>query len=296
MKNLLAILLLIPILSMSQATWAPDGAVWYYNYTNNSATEGYIKVEYLKDSLFNGQNCKVLLKSRHTFNHILEESATDSMGLEFTYEENNQILYYRMNEFTILYDFSLENGNDMAITGLPKGECAELGSVIIDKVENVNINGFDLIKQNIHRTDTSVWDLGNEIIERIGSKSYMFPELVKCLSDMNEGGELRCYYDDEIGWFQVGNQECDYITNINSAPKDIIDISIYPNPTNDSFTVKTNNNLKSHLYILNITGKVLFEDEFSEKINVSTKKYKKGIYIVKVENINNVTIKKIIIE
>jgi len=73
-------------------------------------------------------------------------------------------------------------------------------------------------------------------------------------------------------------------------------ISIYPNPAKDYFTINLDNNEKSDLKILDITGKVVYERNFSKEINISTEKFKEGIYFVKVKNNDNIIIRKIIVE
>ena len=72
--------------------------------------------------------------------------------------------------------------------------------------------------------------------------------------------------------------------------------NIFPNPAIDYFTVLLYNNEESDLKVLDITGKVVCQEIFSKEINISTEKFKEGLYFVKVKNNDNIIIRKIIVE
>ena len=77
---------------------------------------------------------------------------------------------------------------------------------------------------------------------------------------------------------------------------DLGNFRIFPNPTKDYLTIYLENNIESYLEILDITGKVIYKDNFLKEGRISTSGFKKGIYFVKVENNDNVIIRKIIVE
>ena len=73
--------------------------------------------------------------------------------------------------------------------------------------------------------------------------------------------------------------------------------TVYPNPNNGSFTIKTNVNEENIIKISDITGKIVWETQTSmDIIDVNLIGLNKGIYFVNVSNENNVQVEKIIIK
>lgn len=75
-------------------------------------------------------------------------------------------------------------------------------------------------------------------------------------------------------------------------------IQIYPNPTSSEFRISVSSKTKNTTHevsIYNLTGTCLFKDSFTSEINISTKNYSKGIYLVKIEQEEKITIQKLII-
>lgn len=101
--------------------------------------------------------------------------------------------------------------------------------------------------------------------------------------------------------FTEDSMEIDYVRIYQEAPLSVDDeitenISIYPNPATDNLTLKVNTNLMgSHVSITSILGQKLVDtiiDHMEFNINISD--LSKGIYILRLENENNLITKKII--
>ncbi len=73
-------------------------------------------------------------------------------------------------------------------------------------------------------------------------------------------------------------------------------ISIFPNPTNDFINIKINNNEKSKVSIIDISGKILWTYIFNKSIKLKIKEFHNGLYILKIENNNNLETRKIVIK
>ncbi len=73
-------------------------------------------------------------------------------------------------------------------------------------------------------------------------------------------------------------------------------VSIYPNPTSDVLNISTNSNDLSELIIKDITGKIVFNQNFNTNITVNTENYAKGIYLIDVKNNHGTVSKKITIQ
>jgi len=74
------------------------------------------------------------------------------------------------------------------------------------------------------------------------------------------------------------------------------EISVFPNPVHNHFTVRFKNNKKSYLKVLDITRKAVYQEIFTNETNVSTDKFKKGLYFINIINGTNTISRKIILE
>jgi hypothetical protein len=59
-------------------------------------------------------------------------------------------------------------------------------------------------------------------------------------------------------------------------------ISIYPNPSSDYITILAKNIPIKNIKIIDLTGKLIYENTFIEKVNVSN--LKTGMYVIQIES------------
>ena len=75
-------------------------------------------------------------------------------------------------------------------------------------------------------------------------------------------------------------------------------IKIYPNPTTNQLTIALeSNNQKVEVTIADITGKTIYSTTASEtqKIEVNTKDYSAGVYVVQIQGTDFIETKKLIV-
>lgn len=242
-KNFLTLLFAVLVqfcFGQNQNEWAPEGATWHYSYNNFSIT-GYIEIKYIGDSLIDGKVCKVLEKKLYSYDYATTISDTINLGLEFTYSDSNKVYYYRFDQFFVLYNFNAQPGDWWEIAGwsIP-GSCDSIGKIEVDSIGTIVINSDTLKYLKISRKDSSDWQLGSIIVEKIGCiDHYMFPEPFMCALDMNEGGgPFRCYFDNTFGLYQSGiASACDYITSIDYLDYPNNNLIIYPNPVKNILNI-----------------------------------------------------------
>ncbi len=95
----------------------------------------------------------------------------------------------------------------------------------------------------------------------------------------------------------IGKTSADIPININEIPSLKDNISVFPNPSNGIFTIKTNNSELTDILIYDLTGKELYNKNINvvkSKINISF--LHEGCYILQLRDKNNIVNKKIIIE
>ena len=99
---------------------------------------------------------------------------------------------------------------------------------------------------------------------------------------------LMCYsQNDTLVYLNQGFTNC-YLPPIDNVLEvsDIINISLYPNPTNNSITISTNeafsNNNPVQITITDNLGNNVFQNQFKGNIpNISLDSFSSGIYFVK---------------
>ncbi|NQX85983.1 MAG: DUF1028 domain-containing protein [Flavobacteriaceae bacterium] len=72
--------------------------------------------------------------------------------------------------------------------------------------------------------------------------------------------------------------------------------SIYPNPALDYITLVNKTDENYDLFLLDITGKLIFKESIYKTKNLNISQYKSGIYFLKIINDNRIIVKKIIIK
>ena len=297
-KILLTLLFVVIVqfcFGQNQNEWAPDGATWHYSYNNFSIT-GYIEIKYIGDSLIDGKVCKVLEKKLYSYDYVTTISDTTNLGLEFTYSDSNKVYYYRFDQFFVLYNFNAQPGDWWEIAGwsIP-GSCDSIGTIEVDSIGTIVINSDTLKYLRISRKDTSDWQFGSIIVEKIGCiDHYMFPEPFMCALDMDEGGPFRCYFDNNFGLYQSGIvSSCDYITNINISDVGDKNINVYPNPVENVLNIYTK--YESTLIIRNLIGDVIKNIPLIKGNNViDVHNLPNGLLIIELRNNQSINFYKII--
>ncbi len=292
LKKLIKLLFFILIVNVaqSQTVWAPDGAVWYYDYVNYIGT-GYTKLEYSRDTVINDINCKILEKTRYFFDYSNSQYYTFSLGQEYTYSENNIVYYYRFGNFYVLYDFAANSQDtwEIVTTEVSYEYCDSICNVLVDSSNVFNHNEFNLKRLYVSCNDTSDWLLCGQIIERIGASSYMFPNNNNCIIDGGSEFNLRCYFDNEFGYYKTTSNECDsIITSIENIDIDdpLRDSYIYPNilQSFELVNIKSKNYI-NEIKIFDVQGKVLYENLINSKdFSLNLNFLKNGLYLIKFNN------------
>ncbi|MDC3133372.1 T9SS type A sorting domain-containing protein [Bacteroidota bacterium] len=85
-------------------------------------------------------------------------------------------------------------------------------------------------------------------------------------------------------------------SNVNINETSNKEIMVYPNPASNFINITTNSNEISELTIKDMTGKIIYNDNFNSKIIINTESYSKGIYLIDVKNTNSIFSQKISIK
>ena len=163
MKQLLFSILFvfgITAITFSQS-WAPIGATWTYQVENavNSGI-GFREWTSVSDTLIDGHDCKIILRSGDPVNSDLSDSL-------ITYEENGVVYWYLYNQFTTLYDFNKLAGESWTVM---RDTCGII--ITVDSTSFETINGIELKTLYVSSED---YAFSGKIIENIGNTTMPSP-------------------------------------------------------------------------------------------------------------------------
>jgi hypothetical protein len=289
MKTLNTILLSLSMLITTAQNWALSSSEWRYNFSTLSG-QGFIEVTVAGDTTINNIVCRKLNKKLFQQNAFTGNTQSYNIGEEYTYEDNGLVYIRYLGLFDTLYNFNALPGTKWDVPGTTPVEniCNTTATITVIDTETISINGNNvksLIVDYAYK-NSGTFLLRDTIIERVGSiRQYISPWDI-CLStvDANEGGELRCYNDVEIGEYKHNfYSNCTVVIGVESENKNAI--SLYPNPTMNSFIIKDETSSVNKICVLDIFGKLLSEKHLETIIDISD--FPDAVYFVETYNKQN---------
>ncbi len=84
-------------------------------------------------------------------------------------------------------------------------------------------------------------------------------------------------------------------TNLAAQKNTEAALLIFPNPAKDNITVQFENNAVTKAYLYDVTGRVVFENDFRSSTNINTEGLSRGIYMLKVVTDETSLIRKVVL-
>lgn len=284
-QMLLVVLIATTSIMSAQTEFAPIGAEWHYDY-QQFATKGYVQITALKDTIINDKTCRVLEKSYHYYDYILETNRDFVFGFEYIAQDGGEIMAYLDSKFYTLFDFDASVGDSWTVH---KDNVA--GSVMVVGKGEEEVNGMKLRYIELNDISGSECGFGYyggmpvKVFECVGpTNSYLFPEHTDYV-DANEGGLIRCYSDPGFGELKVGDTECDYVYNQVDEHSENTSFFVYPNPASEEIIISTSHYGEMAVEIFNYAGTLVYTSYINgenAKINIST--LPAGVYYIVINN------------
>ncbi len=291
-KVIILIFLSIVCGSSYSQIWAPVNAEWHYSesfFMGFPISEDYIKIESVKDTLFNGVSCSKLAV-RH---NPMCWGRTDT---EYMYSEGTKVFFWDfvLNKYQMLYDFDKEIGESWIIEVYDLEDDIDTLIIVVDSIDMIEINSSEKIRQFVTYSfiyedfiagikGTMVYN--GVIIESIGDQFYMFnfaPQF-SMVCDANFPAGLRCYSDDELGLYETNiAPSCEHVEYVGiDQNNDEVSITLFPNPCNGIINIATE--LTSELYyrVLNISGQLVSSGDINNKA-IHFNNSDTGLYVVEI--------------
>ena len=260
--------------------FAPIGANWYYNGSDQGAAPTnsvYIHFESVKDTIVKGQLTR---KIERTYYHF--RGSVSRLEPLYVYNSTDTVFLYnpQKESFGKFYIFNRSKGDTLTLDA-PYGDEdysfleKTAYRVVIDSVASATYNGKQVKKYWARGLDGFQYWGNGSFMDYIGGLDWFFPRRVM----MPEAdGPLRCYNDNNFG-ISFTSLPCDYMLTNGIPEVSSEEVSVYPNPTSDKFKVNALSGiLKVELFDLN--GVLRFQGNNLEN---DISKLETGNYLLKIE-------------
>ncbi len=254
---------------------------WYYEIEWENGNITYQHLEYAADTTIGTQRPKIIVRSNTHYDRDSETEVTH----EYIYEQNNKVYWWNkdLQEFTVLYDYAAEAGDEWEI---------KVGTEsILVHVDSVGVFEYD----GDTRKMLHISDAGNifngDIVVGYGHMTSFFPEkLMRHNADFTVNG-LRCYWVDDALLYHNGEEDCDAIySEIHGVEEDGPStgseaFTVYPNPANGVLFVQTlrATSLPAQYRITNLIGQNMLTGNISDEIQkIDIESLPSGMYFISV--------------
>lgn len=265
----------------AQLNWAPDDAVWHYNY-GSMCFYGYTEITVDGDSLIQDIPCRRMQISSHVSNGCSSQQCCFEINqsTEFTYADADRVYRWNGADFDVLFDFTYEVGDTHSLPALL--EC-DPGTSVVTETGNLVLNGYNLRYYDVEMVDFDAVYHEGRVIEHIGmiGYGYLFPQ-PGCIIDFGASYDFRCYKDSQFGEYREYLGDCDFIVSVDElafAGR----TEVYPNPVNDVLYINAQRASSNYL-LTDSKGTVVRSGALSmgsSPIDVSA--FAPGVYFMTVE-------------
>lgn len=258
-----------PILEdQKSAIWA-NHAEWYYEIQNDNGSITYQQLQQEGDTVIEHKDVKIIVRTNTLYDKHQE------ITHEYVYEENNVVYWWNktLNEFTTLYDFAAETGDEWQIK-----VGTETITLHVDAVEPVEYDGRTYKVMNV--SDEGDLFSGN-IVCGIGHVASLFPEKLMQKALPFDVESLRCYWVNDDLILHMGTVDCDEILAVeeNVSAQDSESIALYPNPTNGTLYIE-NQGYASTFSISNMLGQTVMTGNIADSQTIDVSGLDDGMYFI----------------
>ncbi len=301
MKNLITLIFCVLLTNGFGQVWIDSNAKWTFDYFNVAET-GTWRWEYTHDTIIQNHQSQVIKATKYRYGG--PGTSIINYGNTYTYVSNDSVFYFKDDKFFLLYDFGAQIGDTWTVAiDTIFNSCQDTAVVQVVDTGTIIING------NVYRTITletiseSLYALNGICVEKFGilpttyenSNFGFLPGYQYC-----EGGPIidydlltfRCYEDSSFPTYNPTNRDCDTLTSTSELV--VRTIRIYPNPSNGSLTIDSPNNKVIHVEIIDLNGRIIVNQAYTDKIDVS--QLDNGLYILKIKTIDMTVYRKLIKE
>ena len=272
-----------PIFGGIEVNYPFVGTEWYYEIQREDGGITYQHLEYAADTTVSGKDVVIIIRT----NTLYDKNEQSEVTREYLYEEEGVVYWWNkdMEEFTPLYDFGAEAGDEWEIkVGL------ESITMHVDTVEYQEYEGC-LYKMLIVSDENDLFN--GTIVCGIGHLTSFFPEKLMTRGKDYRVDGMRCYWRNGELVFKYGDRDCDEVYEEwhNGIEEDGPStgsgtLTVYPNPTHGVLVVETQC-LASHptqtYCISNVMGQTLMSGVITaETQRIDVTNLPQGMYFISI--------------
>lgn len=307
MKKLYFLLILLSsaTASIKAQIWAPGiGTYWYYTNPGNAAfcSPGYVKYDYYKDSLINGNNCQMIRRYRKAV--CQSGTVAGYSSPVYTYTNSNKVVYVNdyassSNVQTQLFDtlfwFNAPIGAKWQMVHQSYSSCTSTVNCIVTVQDTGHaiFQGVNLKWQKVNYTAQGggpVQTVTDTIYERFGylrTDPFNPHNFCSILTDVQTAQTLRCYGDNQITNLKYRyTGACDYFVNVGVDELEAArqGLRVFPNPAGSTLQISSKTDLWNDalIKIQDALGRTVLEQNFATSLEIGS--LTPGLYVVTVKN------------
>lgn len=170
-----------------------------------------------------------------------------------------------------------------------------------------NVDGSDLLLKITHTTSSSTPTFTNPIelkFSRAGAADTVIRIDINSNTNYatipNMGNVTNLTAIDPNNWIINNNgsiiRDMTMTADLNENNTELVNYTIFPNPTNGNFTIESSENNSKHVVILDTRGRIITETNFQLKGNIDISNEKSGNYIIQITNESGEKIVKTIVK
>ncbi len=261
------------------------GSEWYYEIQNENGSVTYQYMYQAGDTIVQDEPTHILVR----INTLYDKGLRDEVTHEYVYKRNNKVYWWNktLEEFTVLYDFEAEVGDEWEIK-----VGTESLIMHVDAVEVVEYEG-DFYR--MLRVSDAGDIFSGDIVCGIGHLTSFFPERLMDNGDGIRVEGMRCYWIGDELVFKPGDEDCDAVySEVHGLEEDGPSagsgaFTVYPNPTNEVLFVETRliASLPDQTYrITNLMGQTVLSGNINaENQQIDVSSLPQGMYFISVDDV-----------
>jgi hypothetical protein len=263
---------------ISAQTLVKENRLWSNTMYGTELEKFYQDTHWIKffgDTIINDTVFKVIYRSNDEFHDTWYRYGA------IREDSSKKIFIHQNSHQSLLYDFNLKVGDSISIHNN-----SHINYIYVIKVDSVLLENFDgplkRILLNCYKTDKPEWSY--PWIEGIGSTQGILSG-AKNVGMLGAVYELVCYYENDTLKYQDNDHSSCFPQGFYKGLDNDFNyenlIKVFHNNEFITFQFKKIGFTNSHLFIYDITGKLieLFEVEGDEKLDIPKDRFHKGFYI-----------------
>ena len=261
------------------------GTEWYYEIQNEDGTITYQHLEYAGDTTVNHKEVVIIIRT----NTLYDKGEHQEVTREYLYEQDGVVYWWNddLQEFTVLYDFGAEPGDEWEIIVGSESVTMHVDSVMYNEYEGEVYKVLKVSDENNIFSGT--------VVSGIGHMTSFFPERLMTRNKKYRVEGMRCFWRNGELLFKNGDRDCDevYQEYHNGIEEDGPStgsgtFTLYPNPTNSVLTIHHSafNIPNSSFRITNLMGQTVRTGNLNaETQQIDVSDLPQGMYFISIGDV-----------